>query len=193
MVSFCSLFYTKNTANLNPHLRGICAGKNSMQSRTRMTPCVNHINNPHLRAGNHESNTMNKIIFKAALLITTVSLACSVHAALVKQDDGTVLDNVKNLLWFTARIDRNWTAATNWSANRTTGSLTAGSWSLASISQFNSLAAAAGAGYENYLNYQAIRYTQFIALGFQFGNYFLKDTVHTDAIVVNGFFIQAFY
>ena len=87
---------------------------------------------------------MKKTLLCSALLAALMSVTGGAQASLVSQGAGLVLDNVNNLLWFTDSTDRNWANATSWAAGLTTGSLSAGSWSLSSFSQFGLLAAAAG-------------------------------------------------
>jgi len=88
---------------------------------------------------------MKKTLLCSALLAALMSVSGGAQAALVSQGGGVVLDNVNNLLWFTDGVTvHNWNNATSWAAGLTTGSLSAGSWSLASRSQFNLLASATG-------------------------------------------------
>ncbi len=87
---------------------------------------------------------MKKTLLCSALLAALMSVAGGAQAALVSQGTGLVYDNVNNLLWFTDSTDRSFAGATSWAAGLTTGSLSAGSWSLSSFSQFGLLTAAAG-------------------------------------------------
>jgi hypothetical protein len=73
-----------------------------------------------------------------------MSVSGGAQAALVSQGDGLVYDNVNNLLWFTDSTKRSFANATSWAAGLTTGSLSAGSWSITARDQFGLLAAAAG-------------------------------------------------
>jgi len=87
---------------------------------------------------------MKKTLLCSALLAALMSVAGGAQAALVSQGGGVVLDNVNNLLWFTDSTNRNWANATSWAAGLTTGSLSAGSWSLGTGAQYDLLATAAG-------------------------------------------------
>ena len=87
---------------------------------------------------------MKKNLLCSALLAALMSVSGGAQAALVSQGTGLVYDNVNNLLWYTDSTNRNFAGATSWAAGLTTGSLSAGSWSLSRFSQFGLLAAAAG-------------------------------------------------
>jgi len=91
---------------------------------------------------------MKKNLLCSALLAALMSVAGGAQAALVSQGTGLVLDNVNNLLWYVAETgsDYNyldWDGTTNWASGLTAGGLSAGSWNLATNSQFGLLAAAA--------------------------------------------------
>ena len=117
---------------------------------------------------------MKKTILRLAALAALLPLACGAKAALVSQGGYVVLDNVNNLLWFSDRppITRLWADDVTWAAALTVGSLPAGSWSLASEAQWNSLAAAAGGSAQTLLD-----------LGIS-GQYFLSNRSGSDALVV---------
>ena len=87
---------------------------------------------------------MKKTLLCSALLAALMSVAGGAQAALVSQGTGLVYDNVNNLLWYTDSTNRNFAGATSWAAGLTTGSLSAGSWSITTRDQFGLLAAAAG-------------------------------------------------
>jgi hypothetical protein len=117
---------------------------------------------------------MKKTILRLAALAALLPLACGAKAALVSQGGYVVLDNVNNLLWFSDRppITRLWADDVTWAGALTVGSLPAGSWSLASESQWNLLAAAAGGSAQTLLD-----------LGIS-GQYFLSNRSGSDALVV---------
>jgi hypothetical protein len=117
---------------------------------------------------------MKITLLRAAALAALLPLACGAQAALVSQGGYVVLDNVNNLLWFSDRppITRLWADDVSWAGALTVGSLPAGSWSLASESQWNLLAAAAGGSAQTLLD-----------LGIS-GQYFLSNRSGSDALVV---------
>ena len=107
---------------------------------------------------------MKKTLLCSTLLAALMSVSGGAQAALVSQGGGVVLDNVNNLLWFTDSTNRNWANATSWAAGLTTGSLSAGSWSLGTGAQYDLLAAAAGS------------VSNMNTLGFTAQSYFLSTT-----------------
>ena len=117
---------------------------------------------------------MKITLLRAAALAALLPLACGVQAALVPQGNYVVLDDVNNLLWFSDRppTTRLWADDVTWAAALTVGSLPAGSWSLASEAQWNSLAAAAGGSAQTLAD-----------LGIS-GQYFLSNRSGSDALVV---------
>jgi hypothetical protein len=101
------------------------------------------------RTGSHTrfinpGNTMKKTLLCSALLAALMSVSGGAQAALVSQGGGVVLDNVNNLLWITGSTDRTWDDVGTWAAGLTSGGLSAGSWSRATSTQWNSLTAVAG-------------------------------------------------
>ncbi len=107
-----------------------------------------------------------KQLTRLAVSLAMFSMAAGAQAALVNEGGGVILDNVNNLLWYTDGTDRNWANATSWSAGLTQSSLSAGSWSLGTFTQYNLLAAAAGS------------VSQMNTLGFTAQYYFLSTTAH---------------
>lgn len=116
---------------------------------------------------------MKQTILRWAVLAALLPLTCGAKAALVSQGGFAVLDNVNNLLWFSDRppTTRLWADDVTWAAALTVGSLPAGSWSLASETQWNSLAAAAGGSAQTLFD-----------LGIS-GEYFLSNRSGSDALV----------
>ena len=91
---------------------------------------------------------MKKTLLCSALLAALMSVSGGAQAALVSQGTGLVLDNVNNLLWYVAETSSDynyldWNGTMGWASGLTAGGLSAGSWSLATNSQFGLLAAAA--------------------------------------------------
>jgi hypothetical protein len=117
---------------------------------------------------------MKITLLRAAALAALLPLTCGAKAALVSQGGYVVLDNVNNLLWFSDRppITRLWADDVTWAAALTVGSLPAGSWSLASAAQWNSLAAAAGGSAQTLFD-----------LGISGQYYFLSNRSGSDALV----------
>ncbi len=105
-----------------------------------------------------------KQLTRLAVSLAMFSMAAGAQAALVNEGGGVILDNVNNLLWYTDGTNRNWANATSWSAGLTQSSLSAGSWSLGTFTQYNLLAAAAGS------------VSQMNTLGFTAQYYFLSTT-----------------
>jgi hypothetical protein len=93
-----------------------------------------------------------KTLLCSALLAALMSVSGGAQAALVSQGGGVVLDNVNNLLWFTDSTNRSWDGATSWAAGLTTGGLSAGSWGLATSSQWNQLVSATGGADNSAIN-----------------------------------------
>ena len=113
---------------------------------------------------------MKKTLLCSALLAALMSVSGGAQAALVSQGGGVVLDDVNNLLWYTDSTNRSFAGATSWAAGLTTGSLSAGSWSLATGNQFNLLASATGGANAGQKN------ATLNSLGIGSGNYWLADT-----------------
>ena len=91
---------------------------------------------------------MKKTLLCSALLAALMSVSGGAQAALVSQGTGLVYDNVNSLLWYVAETSSDynyldWNGTMGWASGLTAGGLSAGSWSLATNSQFDLLAAAA--------------------------------------------------